>query len=373
MDFTNWDFDQLMGFGEESNPLMMLVWIIPIILFVFYGQRIQLQITSTEIKKGIKKLSLYRAHAREELLSHIQQAANPKTDPAKRIDTFLDYFTIMPVDIDPNGVMDKIRHMVRSREDHTRRHIEALFPGTAAVELTKIQTLLEIATTLQILHKIVNHMFLTAKKQKNYPLILPLQMVLPFVMEEAEAMKEAIPAFRAGQPIGDGIGPMVVGKMMLGAEKEIIAFQTVLGMSEFEGRSMLLLKAEGPGATVGRPGDAIGTIMERGKIDAIIMIDAALKMEGEDSATVARGFGAAIGGIGTERFQIEEAATRNKIPIFSIIVRQSVKEAITLMSRDIAYQADDVLVQVQEMILENTRPGQSVLVIGVGNTIGVPQ
>ena len=31
-------------------------------------------------------------------------------------------------------------------------------------------------------------------------------------------------------------------------------------------------------------------------------------MEGEDSATTARGFGAAIGGIGTERFLIEEVA-----------------------------------------------------------------
>ena len=50
------------------------------------------------------------------------------------------------------------------------------------------------------------------------------------------------------------------------------------------------------------------------------MIDAALKMEGEDSASVARGFGAAIGGIGTEKFQIEHIATQNEIPIFSIIV-----------------------------------------------------
>ena len=35
-------------------------------------------------------------------------------------------------------------------------------------------------------------------------------------------MQAAIPAFKTGQPIGDGIGPMVVGKMMLNEEKEII-------------------------------------------------------------------------------------------------------------------------------------------------------
>ncbi len=373
MDFTNLDVDQLFGFGDDSNPLMMLVWIIPIIVFVFYGQRIQLQITSGEIKKGIKKLDLYRTDARAELIDHVRKSAGPGADPSKKIDTFLDYFTIMPVDTDPGGVMEKIRHMVRSREDYSREHVRSLLPGIGDLELTRVHTLLELATSLHMLHKVINHMFLTAKKQNNYPLILPLQMILPFVMEEAKAMSRAIPAFRMGQPIGDGIGPMVVGGMMLGTKQEPVSFQTVLGTTEFDGRRLLLLKAEGPGSAVGRPGDAIESILERGPIDAIIMVDAALKMEGEDSAAVARGFGAAIGGIGTERHQIEGIATRNRIPVFSIIVKQSVGEAITLMTRDIAYQAENVREQVREMIRDNTRPGQSVLVVGVGNTVGVPQ
>ena len=96
-------------------------------------------------------------------------------------------------------------------------------------------------------------------------------------------------------------------------------------------------------------------------------------MEGEDSATIARGFGAAIGGIGTERFNIEAIATSKKIPIFSIVVKQSVSEAITLMTKEIADVADDVSSQVYEMIQENTQKGQSVVIIGVGNTSGVPQ
>jgi hypothetical protein len=216
-------------------------------------------------------------------------------------------------------------------------------------------------------------MFLTAKKQNNYPLILPLQMLLPFIMEQAEAMKDAIPAFKAGQPVGDGIGPMVVGKMMLNSKKEIISFRTVLSETDFEGRKLFLLKAEGQNSTVGRPSDALETIVSKNKLDIIIMIDAALKMEGEESASVAQGFGAAIGGIGTERFQIEAIATNNQIPIFSIVVKQSVKEAITLMTKEIADQSDNIRSQVYEMIQENTKQGQSVLIIGVGNTAGVPQ
>ena len=373
VDFTNIDLDQLFGFGDDSNPLLMLVWILPIILFVFYGQRIQLMVTSSEIKKAIKKLDAYRIEARTELIEHVKKNMNPKEDPTKKIDRFLDYFTIMPVDMDPNGIVDKVRHTVRAREDYSRNHVKSLSPETSELELSKVITILEIATSLHMIYKIVNHMYLTAKKQNNYPLILPLQMILPFIMEEAEAITKAISAFRLGQPIGDGIGPMVVGKMMLDTKKELMAFQTVSSETEFDGRKLILLKAEGPGSSVGRPGDAVEAIVAKNKPDIIIMIDAALKMEGEDSAIIAQGFGAAIGGIGTERFQIEDIATKNNIPIFAIVIKQSIKEAITLMSKNIANQAETVRSQIHEMIQENTKSGQTVLLIGVGNTIGVPQ
>ena len=55
--------------------------------------------------------------------------------------------------------------------------------------------------------------------------------------------------------------------------------------------------------------------------------------------------------------------------MFSIIIKQSVTEAITLMTKDIADKADDVTSQVYEMIQENTAPGDSVMIIGVGNTV----
>jgi len=371
LNFT--DFEQIFSTSDESDPLMMLVWIIPIIIFVFYGQQIQLLVTSGEIKKAIKKLDKFRSDSKTELIDYVKKNSDSGTDPTKKIEQFLDYFTIMPVDLDPNGIVDKVRHTVRSREDYTRNHVKLLLPNIDEIELSRVQTLLELASSLQMIHKIINHMFLTAKKQKNYPLILPLQMILPFIMEHAKAMNASIPAFKKGQPLGDGIGPMVVGKMMLNEDKQIISFQTVLAKINYEKRKLFLVKAEGPGSTVGRPDDALQKIVDTDKIDVIMMVDAALKMEGEDSASIARGFGAAIGGIGTEKFQIEQIATQNEIPVFSIVVKQSVKEAITLMTKEIADQADNVRSQVYEMILENTVEGQSVVIVGVGNTAGVPQ
>ena len=121
------------------------------------------------------------------------------------------------------------------------------------------------------------------------------------------------------------------------------------------------------------PGDGLEKIISIKKPDLVIMIDASLKLEGEDSASIAKGFGAAIGGIGTERFKIEEIATKNKIPILALVVKQSIHEAITLMTEEISDSAKSVKDELYQMIRENTTSGQSILVIGVGNTIGVSQ
>ncbi len=314
----------------------------------------------------------YKDDTKKELLQYLQKS-RPIGDVEKKIENFMEYFTIMPVDIDPNGIMPKIKHLLRIREDYTKKQVMLLAENLSAIEASKIQNLLEIATSLNMLHKIVRHLFLTAKKQNNFPLILPLQMMLPFIMEQAEALQEAVSAIKKGQPIGDGIGPMVVGKMMLKTEKKPIGLETVYSETDFEGRKLILLKAQGPNATVGRPGDAVEILVQEKKPEIIIMVDAGLKLEGETSATIAHGFGAAIGGIGTDRFQIEEIATRHQIPIFAIVIKQSIKEAITLMTKEIADKADDVESQIYQNIRQNTTDNQAVLIIGVGNTLGIPQ
>jgi hypothetical protein len=205
--------------------------------------------------------------------------------------------------------------------------------------------------------------------------LVQLQMIMPLIMQSAEALNKAIPALKNGQPIGDGIGPMVVGRLMLDREKIVIARDTVLSEYDYNGRRLYLVKAKGPGGTVGEPHTAIEKIVnEMGvRIDMIIMIDAALKLEGEKSGEVAEGIGAAIGGIGVERFQIEEIATKRNIPLYAVIIKQSILEAITTMKKEIAEAADKASRTVFRMIDEYSKQGDNILIIGVGNTLGVGQ
>src|SRR5437899_5069647 len=98
-------------------------------------------------------------------------------------------------------------------------------------------------------------------------------------------------------------------------EKRKVQKDVVVAETTLEDRHIIALKAEGPGGNVGKPGDAIKSLIEEnpGRVTMVVMVDAAVKFEGENSGEISEGYGAAIGGIGTERFKIEETATNNRI------------------------------------------------------------
>ncbi|HXV45455.1 MAG TPA: DUF1512 domain-containing protein [Nitrososphaera sp.] len=345
-------------------------------IFMMYAQKFQSRMILGEISKSLVKLKTMREGARKEAIDYIKTAFKSTSgDPAVGVDRFLEYFTIMPVELDPSGIVRKLDHIMRTRDERLRAEVRKLCAGASDQEVSKMENILEAATALNMIYKIVRHFYLMGKRTTSMFVLVQLQMVMPLLLEEAEALQKAIAAFKKGQPIGDGIGPVVVGRMMLGKEKKLAARETVYCEDEYKGRRLYLLKAEGPAGTVGRPGEAIARIaVDMGtKIDAIVMIDAALKLEGEKTGEVAEGIGAAIGGIGVEKYQIEEVATRLDIPVYAVIVKQSVQDAITIMRKEIADAAEKVTNTVYNVIEDKTSEGQSVMVIGVGNTMGVGQ
>jgi len=106
-------------------------------------------------------------------------------------------------------------------------------------------------------------------------------------------------------------------------------------------------------------------------VSLVVMVDAGLKLEGEDSGYVMEGVGAAIGGVGVERFKIEELATKHDVPVYAMIVRQSMKEVLSPMTDVLINSVDEVVKRLGRVIRERTKEGDTVLVVGVGNTIGI--
>lgn len=360
--------------GESQPWWVYLLWILPIFIFMLYGQRIQLWMVMQDVSKSLNKLESMQKKAREEAISYIK-SVNPNLTSMERIDMLMEHFTITPVSLDPYGIVNKIQHLIRLRDERIRAEVRILAPQVDEVTVSRLENVLEVATALHTLYKIVRHFYLMGKKTTSMFFIVQLQMAMPLIMQSAEALSKAIPALKGGQPIGDSIGPMVVGRLMLDKEKITIARDTVLSEYDYNGRRLYLVKAKGPGGTVGEPHTALNRIITEmnTRIDMIIMIDAALKLEGEKSGEVAEGVGAAIGGIGVERFQIEEIATKYNIPLYAVIIKQSILEAITTMKKEIAEAAEKASNTVFRMIDEYSNQGDNILIVGVGNTVGVGQ
>lgn len=365
--------------GSNSSLLSTLVYVILFVgstfLFLFWGPRMQVFTVLREVKTNVEKLNVLKDKSKKEALDYLVVNCHAPKEIAQRMDQTLEYFTIMPVDMDPNGIVGKIEHVVRLQDDRMRDEIRRMAPQADAIQVSVAQNILEVATSLNQIFKIVRHFYIQGQKTKSYYILVQLQMIMPMIIQEADALVSAIDAFKDAEPIGDGLGPMVAGKFMLGKEKIPVERETVYSKAEYKGRHLLVMKAEGPMGTVGRPHIGVEKLLldSNTNVNALIMVDAALKLEGENTGEIAEGIGAAIGGIGVEKFRIEKAATTKDIPMYAVVVKQSLIDAISVMRKEIAEASDKAVAVVQRIIEEKTNEGDTILIIGVGNTLGVAQ
>ena len=102
--------------------------------------------------------------------------------------------------------------------------------------------------------------------------IMQIQMQLPLIMQMAEAYSAVITAFAEGQPIGDDAGALVAAKLMHGHTSRTIEKETVVAETQFDGRRLLVLKAKGPGSTVGKPGKGNVVISSGRKRRRVLLI-----------------------------------------------------------------------------------------------------
>jgi hypothetical protein len=277
--------------------------------------------------------------------------------------------------MDPAGIVLKLDHILDVRDVRLKDEVKLMAPATDEVQVNNLENTLEAAMALNYIYKVVRHFYIQGKKTLSLYVIMQLQMILPLVMKEAEAYASALKAFAYGQPIGDGAGALVAAKLMHGYETRKLPKDCVVATVPIEGRTAFIIKAEGPGGNVGKPGDAVKAVIDEneGKVASVIMIDAGLKLEGEGVGEVAEGVGAAIGGPGVDQYKIEESLVEYHIPINAVIVKEDIGDAVSPMRKEISDAIDKVIERVKGVILERTKEGDKVIIVGVGNTIGIGQ
>jgi hypothetical protein len=361
---------------DVLGTIMQVLYMVFFIFIFFFPARIQSFRTTRTLSKALTKLGNMKDRAKQDILTAIPKDSAKEKNVHARIDRLLQFFTIRPSTMDPAGVTKRYQHILDNTDQRVRDEIKTIAPQASEEQLQNLQNLVEVAQELNKMYRYVRQFYILGKKEGGSQFtMMEIQMKLPSLMEEAEAYAAFTDAFKQGKPIGDGIGPLTASKLMQDKEKFEVSKETVACETTIEGRNVIVVKAKGPGGTVGKAGDALERLIEtnNGKITLVIMVDAALKLEGEESGSVSEGIGPAIGGPGLEQFKIEEAAAKFKVPVYAVVVKQSIKEVLAPMTPAITKAADEVTVVLKRVILERTKEGDKVIIVGVGNTMGVAQ
>lgn len=369
---------QIAGQGDLLTSLLQLIWLLFLMLFILYpnfSQRLQLSYILKDLERKLYGLKRIREEVRSRTIETLRRYSEGNMDLERELDQILLSFAITPESMDPYGIVYKLEHIVNTWEDTFEESVKRLCPRADRERMKTLTNLVEVARGIDYLYRVVRHYYLLGKKTSNIYIVLQIQMLMPQLMEIAEAYRQACYAFMQGQPVGDGVGVLAAAKLVEGLEKRTyeVAKDTIVHELVMDGRRLFVLRAAGPGGAVGKPADGIIKIIENEgeRVKAIVMIDAALKLEGEDTGKVVEGIGAAIGGIGVDKFKIEEIAKKYNIPLYALVIYESIGEAITPMRESIAKAAEEVVERVKNIIRSKVEEGASVIIAGIGNTVGI--
>lgn len=345
-----------------------IIWIVFMMVFFLFYPRIMLSQIMWKLERTARELETLSEESKGIVIKEITKKPNKVVKDS--VSRFFEFFMIQPVALDPYGIIRKLDHLVQNQKERFRYFVKQIAPKLNEEKQACIQMGLAGGITVHEIAKIVRHYVELIKKTKSIQIAMILQMQLPLIERIARAMFRGTKALSKGQPIGDGLGPFVIANLIGSKKTREIEEDILMAETKMEGRVIFLLKAKGPGGRIGRPGKAVEKLIRTNKIARIIIIDAAAKLEGEKTGSIAEGVGVALGGPGVERSYIEDMVVKKDIPLDSIIVKMSQEEAIEPMRKVIKDSLPEVKKSIKRS-LEKTRRGDKVIITGVGNSSGV--
>ncbi|MBI2084311.1 MAG: DUF1512 family protein [Candidatus Aenigmarchaeota archaeon] len=357
-----------MAIFNDFGTIANIIWIVLFVAMIFLYPKMMITQMLWKLDQTLSMLDGYTKKAKGITTRKISKS--PSKELSEKIENFLEFFAIQPVNLDPYGIVKKIEHIEVLSEKRFKHFVKRVAPKMSEEE--QANTMMTLAGTMSLnqISKIVKHFIELIKKTKSWQLGLILQMQLPLIERISKALLRGTEAFANGWPVGDSVGGMVVAKMAGKSEMKPIEEDTVMARKRIKGKSVILIKAGGPGGRLGRLGKAVEKMSKRQKVAKIITVDAAAKLEGEKTGSVAEGVGVAIGGLGVDRAYIESLAVSKDIPLDTFVIKMSQEEAIMPMHLDVLKSSGKVVSMVEDNIAE-TRERGVIIVVGVGNTCGI--
>ncbi|MEM5828493.1 MAG: DUF1512 family protein [Candidatus Aenigmatarchaeota archaeon] len=289
--------------------------------------------------------------------------------PSNEVFEMLDFFSIEPTSLDPFGIVKKFELIVDQTDEKLENFIRKISNEKDEEKIKNFKTLYQILIVKNLLKKILEHYKEIIRKYKNIQIAFLVNFQLPIIERIFNSYQKGFETISNNLPIGDGIGPLIIANLISEKDKIKEMHECIIVRKKLYGKNVVLVRAKGPGSRLGKLHKVVEEIVKKEKIEKIITIDAALKLEGEKSGSIAEGVGVAIGGIGIEKFNIEEIALKYGIKLEAIAVKMSQEEAIKIMNPEIYAAKDRAIKKLKELIEESKG---KVLIIGVGNSVGIP-
>jgi len=346
-----------------------MVWMFLFFMFILFYPKYMLYKLIAEMDYCARRLEGYTKKGIDLVAKTSKERGRPKGDPKGKIEDAIEFFLIPPVSLDPFGILKKLEHVLDRAEDRFEEIAQDIAPESDEVWKGNIVSLLKGTIGLNTIAKIVRHYVEFVKETGNLQIAMVVQMQMPMIRKIAEAQMKGVEAISEGRPIGDSIGPLVAANLLKGTGVKEVAKDVVAGEVELGGKKAYVVKAKGPGATLGKLGDAVKSLGEKEKVGRIVTIDASVKLEGEKTGKVCEGIGAAIGDPGPEKAKMEETAVKLGIPLEAFVVKMSIEEAISPLTNNITASVDSAIRAVEDSAARTEK--DKVLVVGVGNTCGI--
>lgn len=359
-----------MGGDGLLQQIFMVVQILSFLilpaLLVFFP-RIMLWQADRKLESALVDLESYRNDTEILFKDKLSHEMDDKTE--EKFQSLRDFKFSAPTGIDPAGMVGKLENVIDSSESKFKRFVESSADTEDEEELADLNMAFKGVMGTHQIFKVMRHFRQLIKKTKMIYLVQMVTMMIPIYKELAESQKEATRAFIDQAPIGDTIGPLVSAKLIESDEEELdeIAESILHSEEEIGGQKTHVLKTKGPGARLGKYGDALEKISSEHDLEAIITVDAGAKFEGEETGSISEGVGVMMGGPGVEKSKIEDVAVEHDLPLEGIIIKQSPPEASKPMKKEIYQAYKPAVAKVKELV--NEFDGE-VAVVGVGNTCG---
>jgi len=351
---------------DDTSGIMWIIWIIFIFVFSFFQQSFMVLQIIWKSERAVNMLENLAIKGKKHVLKKISKKPDKKIK--MDVSNFLEFFMIQPVTLDPFGIVKKIEHIVNLSEERFKYFVNQVAPHLDEESKANLVMGLSGAISLNQIAKIVRHFLEMTKKTKSLQYAFMLQSSLPLIEKLAKALLNGTEAFTNGWPVGDGIGSLVAAKLAGKDRAKKIEIDTLLVRKKIKGKQVLIIKAQGPGGRMGKIGKAVEKIIKRERISKVITIDAALKLEGERTGSIAEGIGVAIGGMGVDRAYIENITVKKNIPLDTVVIKMGQEEAIQPMKSEILLSVDSVVKRIEDII---ARTKGKIIIVGVGNTTGI--